>query len=110
VSGVVYFIEAVGTGRIKIGRTNNLTRRLTELQANSPHVLLVRKTIKTYDMRAVELELHRRFAYARAEGEWFRYTAALADEVGGPPTGDEPVPDVSEQLTALLGERGDNDL
>ncbi len=74
---MIYFIEAVGVGHIKIGFTDSLdaSDRLTTLQTGSPVPLRLLGTIPgTLDD---EKDLHRRFASARGVGEWFRPVAEL---------------------------------
>lgn len=76
--GMVYFIQAYENGAIKIGYTTNLDRRLAALQTATgrPLTLLGTRTGSTQDERA----LHRKFAEARLDGEWFRASEALLDE------------------------------
>ena len=79
---VTYFIEAIGTGRIKIGKTNDVPRRLATLQTGSPFRLAIRATTSI-----PERELHRRFRRNRVSGEWFTFTdeiAALIEEINNP--------------------------
>ncbi len=79
---VTYFIEAIGTSRIKIGKTNHVPRRLATLQTGSPFRLAIRATTSI-----PERELHRRFRRDRVSGEWFTFTdeiAALIEEINNP--------------------------
>ncbi|MGA2257192.1 MAG: GIY-YIG nuclease family protein [Thermoguttaceae bacterium] len=79
---VTYFIEAIGTSRIKIGKTNDVPRRLATLQTGSPFRLAIRATTSI-----PERELHRRFRRDRVSGEWFTFTdeiAALIEEINNP--------------------------
>lgn len=64
----IYFIR--GGDLIKIGKTNNLRSRLSGLQNGSSHPLEILLVLA--DTGALEKVLHRRFAKARAHGEWFR--------------------------------------
>jgi hypothetical protein len=76
---MVYFIEAVGRDRVKIGFTGTkVTNRLKELQCASPDVLSLLGTIK--GGRSEELHLHRRFAEHHISGEWFRLSP-IRDEL-----------------------------
>lgn len=69
----VYFISDTN-GHIKIGKTNNLRRRLIELQTNQASEL---KVFQFYDCeneaKAYELEsyFHKKFDFCRLKGEWF---------------------------------------
>lgn len=100
-AGFVYFIEAVSLGRVKIGRAQDPQRRLRELQTGSSVQLVLRRAIETPDPVLLERDLHARFASARSSGEWFRYTADVAQEIG-PPTIGNTVPEIAGQLAALL--------
>lgn len=75
---MVYFIEAVGAGLVKIGFTDgDPAERLRQLQTGSAHPLRLRATIRG-DMET-EKATHRRFAHLRTGGEWF--TLAVEVEV-----------------------------
>lgn len=81
-AGVVYFIEALGTGRLKIGWTRRpVGARLRQLQTAMPFELVVRATIPGTMMD--ERALHRRFASLRAlaTAEWFHLRDELAAHV-----------------------------
>ena len=70
---VIYFVQ--GDTHVKIGRTTNLTVRLTALQAASPVPLRLLATLT--EGATDEATLHRRFAHLRVHGEWFQQTAEL---------------------------------
>ncbi len=72
---VVYFIHEAGSGLIKIGYTERLGARLTQLRTPTPHRLTVLLTIP--GAREMEGAMHRRFAALRERGEWFRAGAEL---------------------------------
>lgn len=70
--GTIYFIEAVGAERIKIGWTEMpIERRMRELQTACPFPLTARLLLA--GTQAEERALHRRFAHCRAmpNTEWF---------------------------------------
>lgn len=68
---MIYFIEAVGAGLVKIGFTErDVQSRVRELQTGCPHHLRVMATVAG-DLPD-EGEMHRQFAHLRAGGEWFR--------------------------------------
>lgn len=71
--GFVYFIEALGAHRIKIGWAADPEERRRGLQTGSPVELVLRKTIATEDAPALERSMHERFASLRVHGEWFEY-------------------------------------
>jgi hypothetical protein len=76
--GYVYFVEAVGTGTVKIGWCNyeRLDRRIASLQTGCPHEL---KLLTYYsDSQAGEKHMHRWFFRYHVHGEWFRHEGELA--------------------------------
>jgi len=68
--GHVYFVESGEGGPIKIGWSQNVERRITELQVANAHKLhllgVVPGTMKK------EGELHAKFSHLRMEAEWFQ--------------------------------------
>jgi hypothetical protein len=85
-SGEVYFIEAVGAERVKIGVSGDVDKRFGQLAAAFPGPL--RLLGKAPGGRAREGSLHRRLANFHIGGEWFHLTpgvravieAVIADE------------------------------
>lgn len=73
---LVYFIHDKNARAVKIGTTNNLQRRLKEMQTSSPTKLNVLKVIDSAG-RAEEIELHERFKDYRIMGEWFNLDGKL---------------------------------
>jgi hypothetical protein len=71
---VVYFVRDQA-GRIKIGLSSNVQRRLLEIRKMVKGPVALLGTIDG-DMRT-ELALHERFAADRLEGEWFRASEAV---------------------------------
>ncbi len=67
--GSIYFIEAVGIDRVKIGFSQDVPKRLRKLQASSPVPLRVIKQVQG----SIESEqvLIRVFEKYRVHGEWF---------------------------------------
>ena len=73
----VYFLEAEGQDKVKIGLSGRVQDRIRELASVSPVPLKLRAIIKDGG-RETELSLHDRFSHLRLHGEWFHYT--LNDE------------------------------
>lgn len=73
--GFVYFIEAVGADRIKIGWAVTPEFRLHYLQTGSPYPLILLKKIT--GGRDIERWFHRLFASVCVGGEWFRMVPEL---------------------------------
>lgn len=71
----VYFIEAVGLDRIKIGKADDVDRRLSQLKTGTPCELRLLKKLPG----SVELErsFHSRFSSLRLNGEWFHAAQPL---------------------------------
>lgn len=72
-----YLVEAVGCDRVKIGRAQNPSRRLEELQIGSPFQLIIRAVFNEEDWS--ERALHLKFNHLRTRGEWFKYTDEIRD-------------------------------
>lgn len=67
---MIYFIEAVGANRVKIGFTEGEPEaRLKALQTGCPHPL--RLLVAFPGAQSVEKQLHEQFANLRTQGEWF---------------------------------------
>ena len=70
-SGFVYLVRG-HPGEYKIGRTNLVDRRLSELGATASIEQELVWEIKTDDPAGIEAYWHRRFQEKRMKGEWFR--------------------------------------
>lgn len=77
----VYF--AAAGERVKIGKANDLTKRLATLQTGCPYKIRLLKVER--GGVAVERGYHRRFSALRENGEWFRNEGELADFLAGRP-------------------------
>ncbi len=66
----IYFIQGKTTGLIKIGQSSNVKRRLKDMQAGSPDVLVLLGTATFARIR--EGLIHRAFKTGLAHGEWFK--------------------------------------
>ncbi len=81
---MVYFIEAHGTGRVKIGHTMGgkpaLMNRIEDLQTGCPLSLVAIAVMP--GGAPEERALHRKFRGLHERGEWFRLEGDLAALVG----------------------------
>lgn len=72
---VIYFIQSENGGPIKIGRADDLAKRVVGLQTGRPDKLIVLAAVP--GTVADERDLHDRCATIRETGEWFMPTKAL---------------------------------
>jgi hypothetical protein len=72
---VIYFLQSEHGGSIKIGRSDDLAKRLVGLQTSRPDKLVVLASAP--GTLAQESELHAMFAQVREKGEWFSPTPEL---------------------------------
>lgn len=76
-AAVVGYVYLAKSGRhYKIGQTNDLVRRTSELRIQLPERLSLVHQISTDDPAGIERYWHQRFSHLRANGEWFALGAA----------------------------------
>ena len=65
----------------KIGKAFNIKERLGALQTGNPYELEIVHSIKCNDYTLVENRLHKRYAFHRGHGEWFKLPLDALNEV-----------------------------
>jgi hypothetical protein len=82
-AGYVYFILNAEKGLVKIGRTNNVGRRLFELRSHNSDAIELIYSIKSEAATKTESVIQKRFAGDRIRGEWFSFTDEMQDFIKG---------------------------
>jgi len=83
-SGYVYLIHLMNTEFYKIGKTNNVSRRIeSEISPKLPEEVGIICSIASTDCLSLEKELHAKFADKRKNGEWFTLAQDDIDYIKG---------------------------
>ena len=77
----VYVINAVGTGRYKIGFAKDVTKRIDVMQTGCPYEMVV---VNVFDVpMKYEHRMHKLLAIFRVQGEWFKLPTNVVDWIRG---------------------------
>lgn len=76
---MIYFLEAKGYSKIKIGYTHDPERRMKAIAANSPVFLTLIKVVE--GDRDTERQWHAAWIKHHIYGEWFRACPEMRDEI-----------------------------
>lgn len=72
--GYVYLLKS--GDHYKIGKSEDIERRVKEVRTQMPESLVLVHTIRTDDASGIERYWHQRFQNQRANGEWFKLSRA----------------------------------
>lgn len=79
----IYFLQQKDeVGLIKIGRSSNIPRRLSELSVANPKPLKLLHSFECVSEKAakhVENTLHKTFSWSKTRGEWFTPSSQLRE-------------------------------
>jgi len=73
---MIYLIQNLNNGFVKIGRSANPQKRLRQLQTGSGDKLTLLRTYQSTNDVVVERRLHSMFWQSKKKGEWFNFPSA----------------------------------
>lgn len=68
----VYFIGNLEAGFVKIGYSDNPSKRLKQLRTGCPFPIDIIHCVETDEPRTLEKKIHSIFKSSRCQGEWFK--------------------------------------
>jgi len=71
--GYVYFMHAVGTDIMKIGKTTNILKRLRAVDQGVPFTMQLVSVELVHDMDRTEDSLKKKYRAYNIKGEWFKF-------------------------------------
>lgn len=74
--GYIYVVEMEGHKVFKIGRSNSVPRRMSEIGVQMPYPYRLRFALRVWDAHKAETTIHETLARYRANGEWFHLNEA----------------------------------
>lgn len=81
IEGRGVYVLSKGDGEYKIGVSNSVYKRKSDIQKQSPHELALIFFQTVPDALSVERGLHRKYLHANIRGEWFRLSEGEIKEV-----------------------------
>ncbi len=77
----IYVIRKDESNYYKIGRTNNIERRIKQLQTSNSEILYPVKIIKTKGAAETETAIHKKYKHHQVNGEWFFLKLNVLEEL-----------------------------
>lgn len=79
-AGFIYFLQEY-TGKIKIGKTQYLDKRISNIGVKLPIQPTLIHYFSTEDMTGSEEKLHKKYQKYRLEGEWFKLSKKEIEKI-----------------------------
>ena len=98
---MIYFVTAREIGRVKIGHSQNPTKRFAKIQTDSPFPLVLERVCAGGE--SDEARLHVLFAEARINREWFGLTPEIEAHMETLPAPVGKGPSVAQLIMAATG-------